>query len=120
MNIEAKQDGINFTCPMKITLVFLADNNKNTLQRLGFRRNALNSQIVVPSAPIDGEAVLFFQTQNINHDCNLTFDVAAGTIPGALDLNESHDSAVDSFGNDIPPELAMSVNPVAARQTGLR
>ena len=59
VNITAKQGGIDFTCPMKVTLVFLADNNRNGLQRRAFRRNALNSQVIVPSAPISGEAVLF-------------------------------------------------------------
>ncbi len=120
VNITAKQGGIDFTCPMKVTLVFLADNNRNGLQRRTFRRNALNSQVIVPSAPINGEAVLFLQNQNINHACNLTFDAAQeGTSPGVLSLNEGQDGAVDSFEDDVPPERAVPVNPVAARQTGL-
>ena len=120
VNITAKQGGIDFTCPMKVTLVFLADNNRNGLQRRAFRRNALNSQVIVPSAPISGEAVLFLQNQNINHSCNLTFDAAQeGTSPGVLSLNEGQDGAVDSFEDDVPPERAVPVNPVAARQTGL-
>ena len=87
VNITAKQAGIDFTCPMKVTLVFLADNNRKGLQRRAFRRNALNSQVIVPSAPISGEAVLFLQNQNINHACNLTFDAAQEGTLGVLSLN---------------------------------
>ena len=49
---------------------------------------------------------------------HMAFDaIQQGTVLAALPT--SQDGAVDSFGDDIPPERAMPVNPVAARQTGL-
>lgn len=120
LSLAAKQDGLDLTCPMKITLVFMGDNNSNRLVKRVARRNALTSQVVL-NAPISGEVVLFLQNQNANHRCNLTFDAAqSGTIPGALGRNQtSQDNAVDAFEDDVPPELAMPLHPGAARQAGL-
>ena len=75
---------------------------------------------VMMTAPISSELVAFFQTQNLTHFCGFTFGVDADTIPLALGLNQtSQDGADNNFEDDIPPELAMPVNPIAARQTGL-
>ena len=119
VNVTAKQSGLDLTCPMKVTLFFLADNNRTAMRRLTFRRNILNSQVVVNSAPISGEVVLFLQSQNINHTCNLTFDASQeGTAPAVRSLGVDP-GVVDGDVDDVPPEVAFPVNPVAARETGL-
>ena len=61
------------------------------------------------------EATSFFLTA---HACNLTFEAdSQGTVPGA---RASRGGEVDSYGDDIPVELSMPVNPAAVRLTGLR
>ena len=119
LSITAKQIGLDLSCPMKVTLAFVADNNRSRVVKRVFRRNAMDSQVMM-TAPISSELVAFFQTQNLNHFCGFTFGVDADTIPLALGLNQtSQDGADSNFEDNIPPELAMPVNPIAARQTGL-
>ena len=47
LSIVAKQDGEDLSCPMKITLLFVADHNSNRVVKRVFRRNALDSQITL-------------------------------------------------------------------------
>ena len=120
VDITAKQSGLDLTCPLKVTLVFLADNNGTALQRRTFRRNSLESRVLVPTVPISGEVVLFIQTQNINHLCNITFSASQdGTVPFALGLSETSETETGDFETNPPPDVPAPVNPVAARQSGL-
>jgi hypothetical protein len=116
LNVTAKQDGINFTCPMKVTLVYVADNNSNRVVKKTLRLNGLSTQ-AMQKAPISAELIVVFQNQNPSHACNLTYDLdSQGTVPGAL---TSEFGGVDSLGDDVPAELPMPVDPAAARQAGL-
>ena len=68
LSITAKQIGLDLSCPMKVTLVFVGDNNRSRVVKRLFRRNALDSQVTM-IAPVSSELVAFFQTQNLKLLC---------------------------------------------------
>ena len=115
IDITSKQSGLNLTCPIKVTFIFVRDNNSAQVRKVTRRKNALQSRIVVNST-FGAEALLVIQTQNINHSCGVQVtDVDMGALGPAV---ISPDGPESSWADD-PPQQAMPVDPALARQSGL-
>lgn len=122
VGIRAKQNSLDLSCPVKVTVLLVQANNANKVKKSTFRRNTLISQVVV-NAPFKAEAILAMQTQNVAHACGVQFavDVDQDTTFPLAQPNEtgSFGGSVESSWDDIPPDQAMPLDPAAVRQTGL-
>ena len=114
VDIFALQTNLEFTCPIKVTFFMMRQNNFGQIQRMTFRRNATNSQVVVPSARFVGDAVLIIQNQNVDHVCLGSADVIVDTSNTFFRNRTSDDEGIASWGDDLPPEEAIPVDPSAA------